>query len=142
MATKVASRLAWGSANIRPGPFAAANRRPGQGRGEKEEPGTPRAAVHRLWRLVGADPAPVDARVHDARMGWVSHLPQVVAVELARSLEEAGIHRGSLGTGGEDMVRLAGSSPAMWTDILALAGLEASRRWRARGGAGASGEDS
>lgn len=84
----------------------------------RDEGDGPVDAVHAFWREVGADPMPVDPGVHDARMGWLSHLPQAVAVHLARSLEEAGYRPDALGTGGRDMTRLAGSSPEMWWDIL------------------------
>jgi len=42
---------------------------------------------------------------------------------LARSLGEAGIRRETLGPGGKDMTRLAGSGPEIWKDLLEYAPL-------------------
>lgn len=71
-----------------------------------------------LWTMVGARPEVMDADEHDARLAWTSHLPQAVSTALALSLDEAGIPRPELGPGGRDVTRLAGSDPAMWTDVL------------------------
>jgi prephenate dehydrogenase len=51
-------------------------------------------------------------------MARASHLPQLLANVLARHLEEHGLGRADLGSGGRDMTRLAGSSPAVWGDLL------------------------
>lgn len=92
-------------------------------------------AASALWRAVGAEPAVTDAAAHDARMAWVSHLPQVAASALARAIAESGLSADELGPGGRDGTRLAASHPALWVDILldnadlvepALAALEAS----------------
>lgn len=89
----------------------------------------------RLWRSVGADPQPLGAEEHDARMAWVSHLPQAAATALAAAFARSPYGAGDLGPGGRDATRLAASSTEMWTDILlenadvvdpALATLEAS----------------
>jgi prephenate dehydrogenase len=91
-----------------------------------------RAAV--LWRSVGGAPQFISATEHDARMAWVSHLPQATASALAAALAASGYGAGALGPGGGHTTRLAESSPALWTDILldnadqvepALAALEA-----------------
>jgi prephenate dehydrogenase len=71
-----------------------------------------------LWRLVGACPQLIDPAEHDARMAWISHLPQAVASALARALHERGFTRKDLGPGGRDMTRLAASDARIWTDIL------------------------
>jgi len=87
-----------------------------------------------LWRSVGAEPQPISAEEHDARMAWVSHLPQAAASALAAALAGSGYGAGALGPGGRDTTRLAESSSALWTDLLldnadqvepALAALEA-----------------
>ncbi len=70
-----------------------------------------------LWRLCGASPAVLDATVHDERMAWVSHLPQLVATTLALALRSADFAAADLGPGGRDATRLAASSPPMWTAI-------------------------
>ena len=74
--------------------------------------------VRALWRSVGADPADIGGAAHDRLMGWASHLPQLVSNALAAELARRGIDPDRLGPGGRDMTRLAGSSPAMWGDLL------------------------
>ncbi len=86
-------------------------------------PGT-RRTVELLWRSVGGCPRWGEAEAHDRTMVLASHLPQLTATALARTLAEAGIARAELGPGGRDMTRLAGSSSRMWADLLRV---EASR---------------
>lgn len=76
------------------------------------------ARVERFWRALGARPAWTDPATHDERMVRASHLPQLLANALARDLEQHGIARAELGSGGHDMTRLAASSPSMWRDLL------------------------
>lgn len=71
-----------------------------------------------LWRHVGARPAVCDATTHDAELAFSSHLPQLLALALAGTLEARGIARSRLGPGGETMTQLAGSSFDMWSAIL------------------------
>jgi prephenate dehydrogenase len=66
----------------------------------------------------------VSADLHDRRMVWVSHLPQLTANALALVLDQENISRDDLGPGGRDMTRLAASSPAVWVDLLRAAGPE------------------
>ena len=80
------------------------------------------AGVEALWRAVGARPRWTTAHEHDRLMSWCSHLPQLASNALARVLEESGHAPSDLGTGGTDMVRLAGSSPEMWLPLLARSG--------------------
>lgn len=70
-----------------------------------------------LWASIGAFPEIIDARAHDALVAMTSHLPQIVSTALALGLASHGISRTQLGTGGESMTRLAGSSPEMWSAI-------------------------
>jgi prephenate dehydrogenase len=74
-------------------------------------------AARRLWEGVGARTETLDAAEHDRRLAWTSHLPQVLATSLARTLAGAGYRPSDLGPGGASMTRLAGSSPRMWTGI-------------------------
>jgi prephenate dehydrogenase len=74
--------------------------------------------VAALWRAAGAFVEPIDAGLHDERMAWISHLPQVLASALAVTLAREHIEPGQLGPGGRDMTRLAGSSPDLWVEIL------------------------
>lgn len=80
--------------------------------------------IRRLWTGVGATPTSIDPRAHDRLMAWVSHLPQLTSNLLADALDRGGIDASQLGPGGKDMTRLAGSSPAMWKDLLEESGLE------------------
>lgn len=84
-----------------------------------------REKVEGFWRALNARPEWVLAREHDQVMVMVSHLPQLVANALAGALDSAGVAPSALGPGGRDMVRLAGSSPEMWVDLLAHSGPEA-----------------
>lgn len=90
------------------------------------------AAVEALWRAVGARPRWTTAPEHDRLMSWCSHLPQLASNALARVLEESGHAPSDLGTGGADMVRLAGSSPEMWLPLLARSEVGAALRNLAR----------
>jgi prephenate dehydrogenase len=84
-------------------------------------PSTGAGAMHLasgLWSGVGGRPELIDADLHDVRLAWTSHLPQVVSTALALSIAQTGTPRGELGPGGRDVTRLAGSDPAMWADIL------------------------
>lgn len=77
-----------------------------------------RQRVESFWSGLGGQPHWTDAREHDERMAWVSHLPQLVSNALAGAIHAAGYAPSDLGPGGRDMTRLAGSSPDMWTDLL------------------------
>jgi prephenate dehydrogenase len=74
-----------------------------------------------LLRALGAEPVWCDADTHDWAVGIVSHLPQLLAVALARVVQdetdETGLPITLSGTGLQDMLRLAGSRYALWRDI-------------------------
>ncbi len=77
------------------------------------------ALVTSLARACGADPLVVDARAHDEAVALISHLPQVAASAVAGQLADAEALALTLaGQGLRDTVRIAGSDPALWTDIL------------------------
>jgi prephenate dehydrogenase len=75
-----------------------------------------------LLREIGAEPSWCDADTHDWAVGIVSHLPQLVAVALARVVQdetdETGLPVSLAGPGLQDTLRLAGSPYAVWRDIL------------------------
>jgi prephenate dehydrogenase len=73
--------------------------------------------AERFWSSLDAHTEALDAREHDDRMAWSSHLPHILASALATTLDDAGIPRSALGPGGRDMTRLAGSSTAVWSAI-------------------------
>jgi prephenate dehydrogenase len=70
-----------------------------------------------LWRSVGSEPERIDAAEHDALLAFTSHMPQFAATALALVLERYGTTPAQLGPGGRDMMRLAGSDPAIWRAI-------------------------
>lgn len=74
--------------------------------------------IEAFWEGIGACPHRLDAETHDEMMAWVSHLPQLTSNALALALQDAGFDPWQLGPGGRDMIRLAGSGPEMWRDIL------------------------
>ena len=78
-----------------------------------------------LWSALGARPAWTTAAEHDRLMTRVSHVPQLVANALARTLAQAGVAHADLGPGGRDMTRLAGSSPELWRDLFRWSAPEA-----------------
>jgi prephenate dehydrogenase len=75
-----------------------------------------------LLRVIGAEPFWCDADTHDWAVGIVSHLPQLVALALARVVQdetdETGLPVSLAGPGLHDMLRLAGSPYGVWRDIL------------------------
>jgi len=76
---------------------------------------------HALVRALGAEPVWCDADTHDWAVGIVSHLPQLLAVALARVVrdetDETGLPLSLAGPGSQDMLRLAGSPYGVWRDV-------------------------
>jgi prephenate dehydrogenase len=70
---------------------------------------------------IGAQPLYCDAETHDWAAGISSHLPQMVAIALARVVldetDETGLPASLAGRGLHDATRLAGSPYAIWRDI-------------------------
>ncbi len=75
-----------------------------------------------FWERLGAHTSWTGPFEHDARMAVVSHLPQLASNALARILADAGFGPDDLGPGGLDMLRLSGSDPTMWKDLLTHSG--------------------
>jgi prephenate dehydrogenase len=78
--------------------------------------------LHGLLRSIGAQPAAIDAELHDQLMACVSHLPHVLANALAEQADEtlgASEQRRlpAVGPSFRDATRVAGASSAIWTDI-------------------------
>lgn len=80
-----------------------------------------------LVSLIGGKPVYTDADTHDWAVGVVSHLPQLVAVALARVVQdetdqdetgETGMPLSLAGQGLRDTLRLAGSPYNVWRDVL------------------------
>ena len=82
----------------------------------------------RLIEAMGASPIWLDAAAHDRAAAIVSHLPQLLAVALARVAHEAtdqheatnqtGLPLTLAGRGLRDALRLAGSPYSVWRDIV------------------------
>jgi prephenate dehydrogenase len=88
---------------------------------ETGAPGGDQAArrVMSFWdQVLAAQPILIDAAAHDRQLAWTSHLPQVVASALAKTLGDRGLAGVSFGAGARDTTRVAASSPDMWIDIL------------------------
>ncbi len=78
------------------------------------------ARVERFWQAVGANPLILTPEAHDDLVSRSSHLPHVVAAELANYVlspvhpkEQALL----CANGFRDTTRIAASSPEMWRDI-------------------------
>jgi prephenate dehydrogenase len=84
---------------------------------------SPAAAVNRLddfWRAVGARPLRLSPELHDDFVSRSSHLPHVVAAELANyvlSPTHAKEQAMLCANGFRDTTRIASGSPEMWRDI-------------------------
>ena len=75
-----------------------------------------------LLEKLGAEPIWLDAEAHDRAAAVVSHLPQLLAVALARVVrgqtDETGMPVTLAGRGLRDALRLAGSPYSVWRDII------------------------
>ena len=86
-------------------------------------PNSPPDAVRRLerlWEALGATPLRLTPDAHDDLVSRSSHLPHVVAAELANyvlSPVHAPEQQRLCATGVRDTTRIASSSPEMWRDI-------------------------
>jgi prephenate dehydrogenase len=77
--------------------------------------------VRRLWEEAGSNVVVMDTDNHDRVMGFVSHLPHIVAYSLVHTIysedrREGDLARFSAG-GFLDFTRIASSHPEMWRDI-------------------------
>lgn len=83
----------------------------------------PRAveAIERFWKAVGSEVITMDLDRHDRVLGFVSHLPHIVAYALVNTVVAAEEKQGELldfSAGGfRDFTRIASSHPEMWRDI-------------------------
>ena len=79
------------------------------------------AAVHNMWRMLGANVQAMSAARHDRILALTSHLPHLLAFTVADLLtrRETGpdVNRYAA-SGFADFTRLAASDPDLWTDIL------------------------
>lgn len=78
-----------------------------------------KGAALELIALLGAEAIEMGAVEHDQAVALVSHLPQVISSILASQLEAADHNWLNLsGAGLRDTVRIAGSDPQLWSQIL------------------------
>jgi prephenate dehydrogenase len=86
-------------------------------------PKSPAAEVKKLeefWKALGGKPLRLKPDLHDELVSRSSHLPHVVAAELANYVLSPALpkHQAQLcATGFRDMTRIASGSPEMWRDI-------------------------
>ena len=76
--------------------------------------------VAALWRAIGAHVSENEPEVHDRIVAVTSHLPNLLAfalMEVVAEIDDADM-RVHAGTGFRDFSRIAGSDPAVWSDIL------------------------
>jgi prephenate dehydrogenase len=75
-----------------------------------------------LWNSLGSKVTILDADLHDQIFAYTSHLPHVAAYALLNTLK--GLEQDDLdlfsGGGLGEFLRLASSSPEMWTDIFLI----------------------
>jgi prephenate dehydrogenase len=79
--------------------------------------------LQRTLAGLGARPQAIDPDAHDRLMATVSHLPHVLAnalaAEAASTLSQDTERMPEVGPSFRDATRVAGSNPAIWTDIFA-----------------------
>jgi prephenate dehydrogenase len=81
-------------------------------------------AASLFWQSLGCQVVSIEPSLHDRLMAAVSHLPHVAAFALAASLSDAlpliesNALLGRPTTSLRDTIRVAGSSPQVWRDIL------------------------
>jgi prephenate dehydrogenase len=89
--------------------------------GSEDDPDPRVQGFAALVRTLGAEPVWCDAETHDWAVGIVSHLPQLLAVALARVVQdetdETGLPVSLSGPGLQDVLRLAGSPYGLWRDV-------------------------
>lgn len=89
--------------------------------GKEDDPDPRVQGFVSLLAALGSQPVWCDAETHDWAVGVVSHLPQMLAVALARVVQdetdETGLPVSLAGQGLHDMLRLAGSPYGLWRDV-------------------------
>ena len=79
-----------------------------------------KAMVLEVIAACGAQPVEMSAKDHDERVALISHLPQTISSLLAAQLSNSSSEALALAGGGlRDTVRIAGSDPKLWGEILA-----------------------
>ena len=68
-----------------------------------------------FWRLTGGVTLPMQAGEHDAHLAAVSHVPHLVSALVARMADPEA--RPLVGSGWQDITRVAAGDPTLWTAI-------------------------
>jgi prephenate dehydrogenase len=79
---------------------------------------TDRQALEKIkifWQNLGAEVVSMPARVHDAMVSKISHLPHLLAYALCNTVSDKEL--AIAGSGFRDATRIAKSSPEMWAEI-------------------------
>jgi len=72
-----------------------------------------------FWGLLGSRVSSMSAQRHDELVGWISHLPHLVAAALSRVVLGTESEAGEYSGGGlRDTTRVSGGPEDMWTGIL------------------------
>lgn len=70
--------------------------------------------IEKMWESVGAKVIYMSPEEHDKALGYVSHLPHVIAFSVLRTVKDPKVAGGSF----MDITRITESPVEMWTDIL------------------------
>ncbi|UCE87179.1 MAG: prephenate dehydrogenase/arogenate dehydrogenase family protein [Deltaproteobacteria bacterium] len=85
----------------------------------RETPPHALSRVSAFFTALGARVVLRDPSVHDAEVGWMSHVPHALAFAFARALRAAPEAAGEVaGPGFRDFTRIAQSDAELWSDIL------------------------
>ena len=77
--------------------------------------------TRKLVTLLGATPVEMDPLEHDKAVAAISHLPQILSSLLGKQLQEFPDEWLALaGQGLRDTVRIAGSDPKLWQEIISM----------------------
>lgn len=72
-----------------------------------------------FWEVLGGRVSVMAAQRHDELVGWISHLPHLVAAALSKAVSESSSEAGAFSGGGfRDTTRVAGGPEDMWSGIL------------------------
>jgi prephenate dehydrogenase len=74
--------------------------------------------VQDIWAVLGGRTILMSPEKHDAIVGMTSHLPHLLSYAYAAALGTQGDYQGVWGNGMRDFLRLARSTPELWSGIL------------------------
>lgn len=81
---------------------------------ESSDPALVEKADH-FWKLTGGETIYLSAEQHDAHLAAVSHVPHLVSALVARMADSEA--RSLVGSGWQDITRVAAGDPTLWTAI-------------------------